>query len=605
MDTVVMVLNLLCGVALFLYGMSLMGDGLKRVAGDKLESFLYKVTNTPLKGMLLGTIVTSVIQSSSATTVMVVGFVNSGMVTLFQAIGIIMGANIGTSITGWILCLSYVQGSGGITKLLSSATIAATAAIAGTLFKMLSKRSVKKHLGDILLGFAILMTGMQMMSAAVSPLRESKVFIDAITMFSNPFLGIGLGIVMTAILQSASASIGILQALSVTGVLTFSTAFPIILGIGVGASCPVLLSAIGANKNGQRSALVYLIINVFGMILWGGGFYALNSFLHFPFVNSIVGPVTIALWNSVIRIVAGVLLFPFIRSIEKLVCRLIRDSAEDLEDMQDNADFDLLDERLLTSPTIALAQSNRVIEGMAGKVRKNVGRSLNLIHQFTEKKFSKVQRKEDLIDKYESKLGAYLMELSKSELNSRQTRELTKDLRIISDLERIGDYASNIAYVTQQLFEDGISFSEAAMHDLNTLIEAERDIVNHTIRSFLDSDLETAMSIKPHAAGITSLCEILKARHIGRLRRGECTLGQGAGFNDLLNCFDRIASHCVAISGQVRRSYQANPDYHVHSLKARELTEEEYQRLYNDFIEQYDVIRDVERPISMEDEAVK
>ena len=605
MNTFVMILNLLCGVALFMYGMSLMGDGLKRVAGDKLESFLYRVTNTPVKGMLLGAGVTSVIQSSSATTVMVVGFVNSGMITLFQAIGIILGANIGTSITGWILCLSYIEGTGGITQLLSSATIAATAAIAGTLIKMLSKRSVHKHLGDILLGFAILMVGMQMMSAAVSPLRQSKAFTDALTMFSNPFLGILLGIVMTAILQSASASIGIIQALSVTGVLTFSTAFPVILGIGVGASCPVLLSAIGANKNGQRSALIYLLVNAIGMILWGIGFYALNFFMHFPFMETSIGPVGIAFWNSLVRIVTGIILFPFIRSVERLVCKLIPDSAEDLEDMNDNADFDLLDERLLSSPTIALEQCSRVVSGMCGKVRKNVGRSLNLIHEFSEKRFEKVQRKEDLIDKYESKLGAYLVVLTKSELNSRQTREVTKDLRVIGDLERIGDYASGIAYTTRQLYDDNITFSETAMQDLNTLIEAERDIVNQTIRSFLESNLDAAMEIKPFSAAISNLCEILRARHIGRLRRGECTMEQGSGFNDLINGFDRIASHCVAISGQVRRDFQTNPDYHVHSLKARELTEEEYQRLYSSFLEKYDVIQNIDRPISLEDEAVK
>ena len=424
MNTVVMILSLLCGVALFMYGMSLMGDGLKRVAGDRLESFLYRVTNTPLKGLLLGAGVTSVIQSSSATTVMVVGFVNSGMITLFQAIGIIIGANIGTSITGWVLCLSYIEGAGGITKLLSSASIAAVAAIMGTLLRMLSKRSAQKHLGDIMLGFAILMTGMQMMSAAVSPLRESKGFINTLTMFSNPFLGILLGIVMTAILQSASASIGILQALSVTGVLAFSTAFPVILGIGVGASCPVLLSAIGANKNGQRSAIVYLLVNVFGMILWGIGFYTLNAFCHFPFMEMTVGPVSIALWNSVIRIVPGFILLPFIKAIERFTCRIIRDSEEDLEDMRDNADFDLLDERLLSSPTIALDQCHRVIDGMSRKVRKNVGRSLNLIHEFSDKRFEKVQRKEELIDKYESKLGAYLVVLTKSELNSDQRTDI-------------------------------------------------------------------------------------------------------------------------------------------------------------------------------------
>ncbi len=605
MNTVVMILSLLCGVALFMYGMSLMGEGLKRVAGDKLESFLYRVTNTPLKGLLLGAGVTSVIQSSSATTVMVVGFVNSGMITLFQAIGIIIGANIGTSITGWILCLSYIEGAGGITRLLSSATIAAVAAIAGTLLRMLSKRSAQKHLGDILLGFAILMTGMQMMSAAVSPLRESKGFIGALTMFSNPFLGILLGIVMTAILQSASAAIGILQALSVTGVMAFSTAFPVILGIGIGASCPVLLSAIGANKNGQRSAIVYLLINVFGMIVWSIGFYSINAFVHFSFLEMTVGPVIIAMWNSVIRIIPGFILLPFIKAIERFTCRIIRDSEEDLEDIRDSADFDLLDERLLSSPTIALEQCRRVIDGMSRKVRKNVGRSLNLIHEFSDRRFEKVQRKEDLIDKYESKLGAYLVVLTKSEMNSRQTRELTSDLRVIGDLERIGDYASRIAHVTKELFDQNIRFSDAAMHDLNVLIEAERDIVNRTVLSYQESNPEAALAIKPFRAAIASLCEILRARHIGRLRRGECTMEQGTAYNDLLASIDRIASHCVAITGQVRRAHQSDPDYHVHSLKARELTEEEYQSLYTGFLDQYDVIRNVERPVSLEDEAVQ
>ncbi len=605
MNTVVMILSLLCGVALFMYGMSLMGEGLKRVAGDKLESFLYRVTNTPLKGLLLGAGVTSVIQSSSATTVMVVGFVNSGMITLFQAIGIIIGANIGTSITGWILCLSYIEGAGGITRLLSSATIAAVAAIAGTLLRMLSKRSAQKHLGDILLGFAILMTGMQMMSAAVSPLRESKGFIGALTMFSNPFLGILLGIVMTAILQSASAAIGILQALSVTGVMAFSTAFPVILGIGIGASCPVLLSAIGANKNGQRSAIVYLLINVFGMIVWSIGFYSINAFVHFSFLEMTVGPVIIAMWNSVIRIIPGFILLPFIKAIERFTCRIIRDSEEDLEDIRDSADFDLLDERLLSSPAIALEQCRRVIDGMSRKVRKNVGRSLNLIHEFSDRRFEKVQRKEDLIDKYESKLGAYLVVLTKSEMNSRQTRELTSDLRVIGDLERIGDYASRIAHVTKELFDQNIRFSDAAMHDLNVLIEAERDIVNRTVLSYQESNPEAALAIKPFRAAIASLCEILRARHIGRLRRGECTMEQGTAYNDLLASIDRIASHCVAITGQVRRAHQSDPDYHVHSLKARELTEEEYQSLYTGFLDQYDVIRNIERPVSLEDEAVQ
>ena len=315
-----MILSLLCGVALFLFGMSLMGDGLKMVAGNKLEAFLYRMTNTPIKGVALGTAVTSVIQSSSATTVMVIGFVNSGMMKLKQAIGIIMGANIGTSITGWILCLSYIQGSGGIASIFSTATISAVVAVVGIIFRMFGKRSVHKNMGNIMLGFAVLMTGMQMMSGAVSPLRENQMFINMLTMFSNPLAGILVGILFTAVLQSASATVGVLQALSVTGILTFASTFPIVLGIGVGAACPVLISAIGANKNGKRTALVYLINDLFGLIMWAVVFYSLNAVIHFTFMDQVMTPVSIALLNTVFRLVTVCILFPFINKIEKLVC---------------------------------------------------------------------------------------------------------------------------------------------------------------------------------------------------------------------------------------------------------------------------------------------
>ena len=599
-----MILSLLCGVSLFLFGMSLMGDGLKSVAGNKLELFLYKMTSTPLKGILLGTGVTSVIQSSSATTVMVIGFVNSGMMKLHQAIAITLGSNIGTSITGWILCLSYIEGSAGIAKLLSSATISAIAAIAGILCRMLSKRSVHRNLGNILLGFAILMVGMQTMSAAVSPLKDSSAFTGAVTMFSNPLLGILLGIVMTAILQSASASIGIVQALSVTGALTFATAFPVILGIGVGASCPVMLSAIGANKNGMRTALAYLLENVFGMVLWAIGFYALNAALSFSFMQMTVKPVHIALINSVVRIVTAVILFPFIGALEKLLMRLVKDSREDLEDIADNADFDLLEERLLTLPALALGQAERVVDGMSRKVRKNVGRSLNLIQDYSQSVFDKVQRKEDLIDKYESKTGDDLIKLTRQQMDSQQTREASMLLRVVGDLERMGDYASNIARLTNKANDEKITFSEDAKRDLNTVIEAERDVVNSTITAYQEHDLQTALRIKPSSAALSYLCEILKARHFGRLSRGECNLTQGTVYTELLNSFERIGSHCVAVSGVVRREYQSNSDIHVHALKANELTEQQYQQIYDAFLAKYDVLSSADRPLSVEAENV-
>lgn len=591
MEAISMILSLLCGVALFLYGMSLMGDALKNVAGNKLEAYLYRMTNTPLKGILLGAGVTSVIQSSSATTVMVVGFVNSGMMKLYQAIAIVMGANIGTSITGWILCLSYIDGSSGIASLLSSASIAAVAAIAGTLCRMLAKRTVHKQIGSILLGFAILMVGMQTMSGAVSPLKDSPAFTSTLTMFSNPVLGMLLGIVMTAVLQSASASIGILQALSVTGAVSFATAFPVILGIGVGASCPVLISAIGANKNGVRTAFVYLLINAAGLVLFGAVFYAANAVLHFSFMDTNASPVLIAFVNSVFRIVTGVLLLPFIQKIERLMMTLIKDSPEDLEDIADSADFDLLEERLLQYPSLALAQSSRVIDGMTKKVRKNVARSLSLILEYVPKKFDKVQRKEDLIDKYESKVGDYLMRLSKDEMDSKQTKQMTLQLRAVGDLERIGDYASNVARLTRELNDENAHFSEEGAKDLRITIAAVQEIVDSTMASWQEHDLSLAMSIKPLASALSSLGEILKSRHFGRLSRGECDLTTGAAFNELLNSFERIAAHCVALSGAVRREFQAGADIHVHSVKAQELSDEEYQKLYNSFIQKYDVIR--------------
>ena len=460
MEIVTMVLSLLGGIALFLFGMSLMGDGLKSVAGNKLEAFLYKMTNTSLKGVALGAGVTSVIQSSSATTVMVIGFVNSGMMKLRQAIGIIMGANIGTSITGWILCLSYVGGSSGIASLFSTATITTLFAFIGICLKTFGKRTTHKNVGNIMLGFAILMTGMQQMSGAVSPLRTNETFISMLTMFSNPIMGILVGILFTAVLQSASAAIGILQALSMTGSLTFAAAFPINLGIGIGAACPVLISALSANKNGKRTALEYLINDLFGMIIWSILFYGSNLFMHYDFLNKVMSPINIALMNTAIRCGNVLVLFWFIPQIEKLLMRIVKDSPEDLAEQ---ADFDLLEERLIPYPALAIAQCHRVMNGMAKKVRNNVNRSMNLINEFRPEKYEKVHRKETLIDKYEARLGSYLMQLTKQALNTEQTRQASLYLHTISDFERIGDHAADIAEMSKSINENRMEMSEAAM----------------------------------------------------------------------------------------------------------------------------------------------
>ena len=456
MNGIMIVLTLLSGVALFLYGMSLMGDGLKRVAGNQLELVLYKLTNTPIKGVLLGTIVTAIIQSSSATTVMVVGFVNSGMMKVAQAIGIIMGANIGTSVTGWILCLSYIDGSSGIAQLLSTATISAVVAIIGIIFKMFVKKANYKNVGDIMLGFAILMVGMQTMSGAVSPLKDNPHFVNLLTKFENPFMGIIVGIAFTAVLQSASASVGILQALSVTGSISFAAALPITMGIGVGAACPVLLSSIGTNKNGKRTALIYLLNDLFGMIFWSIVFYSVNAFVHFKFLNMTMSPIKIAMMNSIFRLATIMILLPCINLIEKLVFRLIKDDPEDLEEQ---ADFDLLEERFLAYPALAIGQSHTAVNGMAKKARKNINRALSLLGDYSQDKYNKVQEKENLIDKYEDKLGTYpLRELIGILCNDLKNRHVTRlregkcEFRqgfafndLLTNLERIAAHCSNVA----------------------------------------------------------------------------------------------------------------------------------------------------------------
>ena len=598
-----MILSLLCGVSLFLFGMSLMGDGLKLAAGNKLEAFLYKMTNTPLKGVALGTGVTSVIQSSSATTVMVIGFVNSGMMKLKQAIGIIMGANIGTSITGWILCLSYIQGSGGIASIFSTATISAVVAVVGIIFRMFGKRSVHKNMGNIMLGFAVLMTGMQMMSGAVSPLRENQVFINMLTMFSNPLAGILVGILFTAVLQSASATVGVLQALSVTGILTFASTFPIVLGIGVGAACPVLISAIGANKNGKRTALVYLINDLFGLIMWAVVFYSLNAVIHFTFMDQVMTPVSIALLNTVFRLVTVCILFPFINKIEKLVCWLVKDSAEELED---EADFDLLEERLLSYPALPIGQCHRAMNGMAKKVRKNVNRAMNLLNDYQQDKFDKVQRKEDLIDKYESRLGEYLVQLTKREMNTAQTRQVSLYLHTINDFERIGDHASYIAHMSNEMHENHTQFSEEAWDELNVAMEAVREVINITYDAFLNDDKEEAQRITPLGMVIGRLCDELKMHHVARMSKGGCGLEEGAVFTDLLNSFNRIASHCASAMVALLKGDEMDTDIHIHDSKIYPTDNWEYYSYLNEYNQKYDIKSKSESHIrSMEPEEVE
>ena len=578
------VLSLLGGVALFLFGMTLMGDGLKKVAGSKLELVLYKLSGTPLKGMLLGAGVTAVIQSSSATSVMVVGFVNSGMMKVSQSLAVILGAIVGTSITGWIICLSYLEGTGGWVSLLSTSSISAAVAIIGIVLRMFSKKQGRRHVGDILLGFAVLMFGMQTMSAAVSPLKESERFISSMTAFSNPFLGILVGAVFTSILQSASAAVGILQALSVTGAFEFAEAYPILLGIGIGAAVPVLLSALGARTNGRRTAYAYLVLQSIGVIFCAAIYYLADAGFDFAFKHTVMTPFSIAAVNTIFRVITAVVLLPFIGAVEKLLGRMIRESSEERDT---NADFDRLDERFLRHPALAVEQSRMTINAMARKSRETLCNAMLLLHEFREDLAQKVEMGEDLVDRFEDKIGTYLIKLNGSELNKEENEKVSKFLHTLSDFERISDHAMNICQTAREIQEKKIQFSPDGRRELDVLLGAINEIVELSFNSFIEEDIEKAYRVEPLEEHIDVLCDEFKLRHVERLQSGNCSLRVGFVFNDLLTNFERVADHCSNIAIAMIELSRDEYDTHDYVIHLKELREHSFDDLYNYYAGKY------------------
>ena len=540
------VIILLGGIALFLFGMQLMGDGLKKVAGGKLEVILYRLSNTPLKGVLLGTGVTAIIQSSSATSVMVVGFVNAGMIKMKQAIGIIMGAIIGTSVTGWVLCLSDISVGAGWVDLLSTEFLAAIIGVIGIMFRMICKNPTKKHIGDIMIGFCILMVGMQNMSAAVAPLRSEPAFIDMLTKFSNPFIGILIGLLVTAVLQSASATVGILQALSVTGAISFSVALPIIMGIAVGAAMPVIISSFGATTDGKRTAFVYLLVDALGALIWAVVFYSVNHFVHFSFMDRTMTTVSIAFVNSLFRVATVAVLFPFIRFLEKMVCAIFKEVVD--EEDKDIVEISVLDDRFIAHPTVAIEQAKTVLCSMAHMAQKNLIRSMELLDTFSQEKYDKIQRREDKVDRYEDKLGTYLVKITQQELTSGQNKEVSKLLHTISDFERISDHAVNISQAAAELFNEKLRFSDCAVEDVELMSLIMKEIVGNVIDAFEQNKVEYAYKTEPLEELVDIYCDEMKMNHVKRVQKGECTLHQGFIFNDLLTDFERIADHCSNVA---------------------------------------------------------
>ena len=581
------IITLLGGVALFLFGMSVMGNSLKKVAGSKMEMILYKLSGNTLKGVLLGTGVTAVIQSSSATSVMVVGFVNSGMMKVRQGIGIVLGAILGTSVTGWVLCLNSLGGSGAsIAQYFSTEILTGVVAVIGIIFWMFAKKNSLKNVGGIMLGFAVLMFGMTSMSGAIAPLREDPAFINMMMRFSNPILGVLVGALITAVIQSASASVGILQAIAVTGALEFDMAFPILMGIGIGAAVPVVLSALGASVNGKRTAFVYLIIDVIGAVVIGVLFYVLDAIFHFSFMTAQMTMVTIALVNTLYRFLIVVFLSPAVALLEKLIVKLF---PEGKEAASEQADMDRLEPRLLDHPAMSIAQSRMVIDNMAEKAKESISTAISVRKHYDKNQLKTVYDLEAVMDRYEDKLGTYLVKITSRHLDEKQSREVGKYLRVLSDFERISDHARNIGEAVEEIAEKKMVFSSSAKKELETLEAAVLEIMDISIQAFVEDDFDEALRVEPLEETIDDLCDAMRSNHIKRVSRQECTLELGFVFNDLIVDYERIADHCSNIGLDVLEGSERIQGTHEFRESMDYRQNELFQTYFKEYKKKYSV----------------
>ena len=538
--TIFNVFSLLGGLALFLFGMDIMGKALEKQAGGQLQKILSKLTDNPLKGFFLGLGVTAVIQSSSATTVMVVGFVNSGIMELHQAIGIIMGSNVGTTVTSWILSLSGLQGDSFFIQLLKPTSFSPLLAFIGILLYM-GKSEKRKGIGTILIGFAVLMTGMTTMSNAVTPLQDETWFTNLFIRFSNPLLGVLVGALVTGIIQSSSASVGILQALSSTGVITYGSAIPIIMGQNIGTCVTALISSVGANKNARRAAMVHLYFNIIGVTLFLAMYYGLNLVLHFTFVNDTVTAWGIAVIHSVFNIAATAVLLPFANVLEKLAILTIPDDAE-------KESFALLDERLLKTPAVAVERARAATADMAELARVGVVQAMSLTHQWDDALAQKVRDEEAKVDQYEDALGTYLVKLSSRELSHADSQSVNTLLHTISDFERISDHSVNLLGSAEEIHAKNIAFSQDAHEELQVLEGAVQDVLSRTTDAFRKDDLHLASKVEPMETVVDELVRAIKARHVARLQAGSCSIEYGFVLEDLLTNYERVCDHCSNVA---------------------------------------------------------
>lgn len=572
------VLSLMGGLALFLFGMNLMGSALEKRAGNQLKTFLANITSNPFKGFLLGLGVTVVIQSSSATTVMVVGFVNSGVMTLRQAVGVIMGANLGTSMTSWILSLTGIQGDNFFIQLLKPASFVPIVAMIGVVLYMFQKSAKRRDTGVILMGFAILMFGMEAMSGAVSGLKDVPEFTRILVLFSNPVLGVIVGTVFTAIIQSSSASVGILQALTATGSVTYATAVPIIMGQNIGTCVSAMISSVGASKNAKRAAVIHLSFNVIATLILLPLYYLVSWLLQDPLGDKVASPVGVAIVHTVFKLIALLVLMPFTKQLEKLSCVIVPDSKK-------NEETQLLDERLLATPSVAIVRCREVAVSMAKTAVGSIKEAVVLLGNYNEKAAVHARELEDEVDVYEDKLSSYLVKLSAHDMSESDSAEANKLLHVIGDFERISDHAINVVNSAEEIHDKKLEFSGQAKKELTVLIDAVLEILVLAFASFERDDLDSAVMVEPLEQVVDYLRDVLKKQHIRRLRKQECTIELGFVLTDILTNLERVSDHCSNIAACILEIARDEMDVHeyLRTVKGGEMKE------YNDYFDYFKV----------------
>lgn len=574
------VLTLIGGLSLFLFGMNIMGQALERKAGNKLKDLLAKMTNSKFKGFLTGLVITAVIQSSSATTVMVVGFVNSGLMTLRQAINVIMGANIGTTITSWILSLGDIDGSSILITLLKPTSFTPILALVGIIFYMFLKDDSKKDIGSILLGFATLMFGMDTMSNAVSGLANVPGFSNLFILFTNPLLGVLVGALLTAIIQSSSASVGILQALSSTGQVTYGAAVPIIMGQNIGTCVTCLLSSIGTNKNARRAAVVHLLFNTIGTVVILTLFCIIKTFVYIPLLDEQASMFGIALTHSIFNVLCVMILLPMSALLEKLALRIIPDD-------KTKEKYDELDTRLFVTPTLALAQAKSSLSDMADTSRNAITMALKSVNNYSDKLYEDILKQEDKNDRYEDKIGTYLVDLSsKNTLSESESKEVSKMLKIIGDLERIADHAINIGQASRELRDKNLSLSEDAIKEMDNMLNAVKECVDLSLLAFEKDDLAIALKVPPLEEVIDELKAELRANHIDRVKKRQCSIEAGFIWSDLLTNLERVGDHCNNIATEIIDDLNYDNRF-FHKTKRHASDDEGYDAMYKDYSLKY------------------